>query len=320
MSDRPSSSKKNTTSRPARRYVPRGRKTSRVGGTRVVRQRDLAGYKYTPSAEIPESTPKPWYPLVVSKTLAPQLTTLALLVGYTIDQLDKDFVTFKKYTSQEGSLRIDIRLHKVEVWNLTGRAVSLSVWQPPPNDYSATTPGYTFDQLGGWTDAGGGDTFPRVGYVYPYAIQTQGHTADWTANSTPFNVITTTASNSKDTLLHRFHISWRSPGQVQYTTVIPYSPPDQDLIAKVHAVKSAIGEHIVNDDRLAEKQEGEVKQYVKEVVTDIDFLRRSNQRSASAIKKVCEAILQHMPSSSDEIVNSLTAIIDTFDLCDEDQL
>lgn len=268
------------------------RKTvSRVSGKRFVTVRDLNGYKYTPSAEIPESTPKPWYPLVVSHTGPPDEYTIALVYGYMIDQLDKEFKTFKTYSSQDGGGEVELRFHKLEVWNLTGRAVSLSVWEPPAADYSASKSGYTFNQLGGWTDAGGNDTFPRIGYTYPSHVQNYVHRADWTSNQNPFKVCNTTAGAAADTLLIRFHISWRPPGIVNFSSTIPFSPPHQALLRGVTRIKTAVessssAAHKDNEDNNV-KDDDRLSSVIAKLET-LDTDLRGIQRAIAALPHYSE--------------------------------
>lgn len=196
----------------------------------AVTTRQLTGYRYSPSASIPETTPKPWYPLVVNYTSTPEEITAGYFVSYILKQLDPDSITFRPAGSESGRVgaSFELRFNKVEVWNLTGKAVSLTVWEPA-NQYKANDPGYTYNQLGGWTDSGGDNSFPRIGYSYPFSLQQETHTLNY-ANANTFKLITTTASSSSDTILHRFHLHWRVPGPVQFTTVIPHSPAVQDVL------------------------------------------------------------------------------------------
>lgn len=204
-----------------------------------VTHKQLRGYKYSPSASIPETTPRPWYTLVVSYTAAPQEVDAVVFYHALIKQLDPEHV-FIRDPDVSSPPQVTIKFISIEVWNLTGRAVSLSVWELP-EDTAANQPGTSVDQLGGWTDAGGVDTFPRIGYKYPLAFAAQSHQLN-PYNDNGFKICTTTASSDKDTLVHRFHIQWRVPGAVTYTVTLPRSPSTEALVTasrkSAHAVAS----------------------------------------------------------------------------------
>lgn len=295
------------------------KKTSRrASGTRIVRERDLTGYKYSPSGDIPESTPKPWYPLVVAYTDTPQEIDAGELLSRFSTQIDKDGKTFRTYTNATGGdLTLEVRLQRVEVWNLTGRAVSLTVWEPPTQDYSASNPGYTFNQLGGWTDAGGTDTFPRIGYVYPNAVQRQAHTINYSGANTNFKVITTTASSANDTLLHRFHIHWRAPGVTNYTTTLmPHTPAIQLLTRGIAGLKTTVeastqkrSEEFAASTRNLQNLGTQLGNQISDQTTTIQGSQRVNIQ-------VLRDILSKIPSSS-SLYQEVSTIIEEFDICED---
>lgn len=219
------SSKQQTSTGPVKsKRGPRSRRNRQAtkSTSGVVTHKQLSGFKYSPLASIPESTPRPWYPIVVSYTGAPGDTTAPYLYKAFCDQIDKSCIFIKGIDDRGTSGSVDVRFQRVEVWNLTGRALSLTVWDPPAQDTGNAEAGSNYDQLGGWTDAGSSSEFPRIGYSYPLSVQTTPHEIQWN-KGTGFKVVTTTASSNSDTLLLRYHLLWRVPGPVVYTTVIP--PP-----------------------------------------------------------------------------------------------
>lgn len=220
-----------------------------------VTHKELKGFKFVPSLQIPDSNPRPWYPLVVTATTSPGDWTLTQVYQYMLIQLDPDATSMKEFI--HGTVLI--RIQSVEVWNLTGKAVSLTVWELPAQDYSDSNAGYTYDQIGGWTDAGGANSFPRIGYRYPYSVSGIGHICTNTSGNNA-KVITTTASSGSDSVLHRFHILWRVPGPVKYTTVLPRSPSTQYLAD----ASASSAERIVKED--AAHSESNSKRIVSKIV------------------------------------------------------
>lgn len=210
---------------------PFWRKRQTSGSSASVTHKQLNGYKYSPSAAIPESTPKPWYPLIVTYTSTPREINAGNFYSGFLEQLDKDGVFIRPATTSgppSGPYCL-FRFQAVEVWNLTGRAVSLTVWELP-EDSSIDNAGDSIDQLGGWTDAGGVDTFPRIGYRFPLGAAAQSHALNQVTDKT-FKIITTTASSDKDMLVHRFHVLWRVPGPANYSATIPLSPSIQAVVS-----------------------------------------------------------------------------------------
>lgn len=287
------------------------RANARVGGNQLVQHRELTGFKYSPPAGIPETNPRPWYRIVLSHTSPPGGFQIAHLVQYFICQVDtstdsatasSQTVLFKDWSSQSGrGAKVELRLHKVEVWNLTGKAVSLTVWEPPP-------PGSvkdTYNQLGGWTDAGGTDAFPRVGYTYPLALQNVSFTVEYADESFP--VITTTAGDQKDTILHRYHISWRAPGAITYTSVIPHSPPVIDLLSRISGVSNTV-------NRTAQATEKSTGKRFRTLKADIGNSTTLMLQESVKIKSVCEAIRDKIPPHS-TIDDVLQHVIEEYDRC-----
>lgn len=69
-------------------------------------------------------------------TSIPQEITAPYFFKYFVDQLDNAGTFIKSAESLSISYsKCAIQFKSVEVWNLTGRAVSLTVWEPPAQDY-----------------------------------------------------------------------------------------------------------------------------------------------------------------------------------------
>lgn len=199
--------------------VPPVRQRRRIGA-KPITHRENSGYKYTPSAQIPESNPKPWWPLTISITSSPKEIKAEDIRKAFRAQLQPG--TPKSYLFADiNLLHFDARYLRVEAWNLTGKALSLTIYQLPPITYNPAgnfSP-VTTTQLGGWTDAGGTNSFPRLGYVYPLASQAVSYPVQ-KFDDPSYSILTTTAGASTDTILHRIHILFRPHGDTIYTSVL----------------------------------------------------------------------------------------------------
>lgn len=202
---------------------PRRHKTGEFGG------------KFTPATNPPDTTASPWWPLVVS--------SIRKAGDYTFDSLVTDFLkqvgtgfTFNPtgYNTDKGSpFRILFRFERVAVWNLTGRIVSLSVWDVEERSDASTDTAQT-DLLGGWVDCGGAACFPAVGYAYPSSHHRRVYRPD--PRYSAVKILTTTGGSS-DYLLHHLHIQWKADGLPKFSTV---SSDVEQITASIDGLRSTL--------------------------------------------------------------------------------
>lgn len=197
-----------------KRTIVEGRKTKRnIRGTKV----GEFGSRYSPPTNPPDTTAQPWWSLVISSIRKPG--------DYTFDTLVTDFLkqvgqglTFNPtgYNTDTGKpFRIQLRVERVAVWNLSGRIVSLSVWDVEER-HDATTQSTQTDLLGGWVDCGGANCFPSVGYSYPSSHHRRVYRPD--PRYAEVKLFTTTGGSS-DWILYHIHIHWRADGLTKFSTV-----------------------------------------------------------------------------------------------------
>lgn len=199
------------------------------------------GRKYSPGPNPPDVTAQPWWPITISAIRKPG--------DYTFDQLISDFLlqvgkglTFNPtdWTSDKGSpFRIQFRFQKVAVWNLTGRIVSLVVWDIEEITYIDKVHTEK-DTLGSWIDCGGSSTFPAIGYVYPATHHRRVFRPD--PRYQGYKILTTTASSS-DSILYHLKVEWRSDGNPAPTPGIRFPAVERilkDLGPRIDKVAVAV--------------------------------------------------------------------------------
>lgn len=199
-----------------KRQVVEGKKTSRNSRGPLINVGEY-GARYTPATNPPDTTSQPWWSLVISSIRKPG--------DYTFTELVKDFLkqvgtgyTFNSTTFDQDSgtpFRFCVRIERVVVWNLTGRIVSLSVWDVEERSNASDTTTQT-DLLGGWVDCGGASCFPAIGFRYPSSHHRRVYRPDPRYASVK---IVTTTGGSSDSILHHIHIQWRADGVSKFTTV-----------------------------------------------------------------------------------------------------
>lgn len=182
----------------------------------TVSHKQLNGGKFSPSTNPPDVTAQPWYPLNLSWTGYPGVTSFSTVIEKFRAQLDPNGhglnpADFK--TADAQAFRLQFRIKKVTVWNLTGKALSLTVYDDLEQNNTDK------DQLGGWTDCGGVNCFPAIGFLYPYSHANRVHRPDKVLKDTV--ICQTTASGASDTILYHLSILWRFDGSVKAMSVIP---------------------------------------------------------------------------------------------------
>lgn len=206
---------------------------SRGPRARNITSRQVKGFKYSPSLNPPDVTAQPWYPVTLSWLTKPGTVTFDTVVTAFRKQLDPNSTGLNQQpnnSNSKNSFRVQFRFTRVAVWNLSGRAISLTVWDDLEQNNSDK------DQLGGWTDCGGVSSFPCIGYQYPLSHANRVHRPDETLHDTV--VFSTTASSNGDNLLCHLHCLWRFDGSVKVIAEI--RSPEQELLEALVALTAEI--------------------------------------------------------------------------------
>lgn len=178
------------------------------------------GTKVSPPVNPPDTVAQPWWPLTISSIRQPGEYTIDSFVTDFQNQLNADQYTFntQSYDSDTGKpFRIQVRFMGVDVWNLTGRILSLTVWELPEQNYTETPDKFAQkDQLGSWVDCGGPSAFPAIGYRYPASHHRRVYRPDprYKAKS-----IVSTIAASGDRILIHLHCNWKADGFPKFTSV-----------------------------------------------------------------------------------------------------
>lgn len=236
------------------------------------------GRKFSPGPNPPDVTAQPWWPVTISAIRKPG--------DYTFDHLIKDFLlqVGKGYTfnpvdwnSDKGSpFRIQFRFQKVAVWNLTGRLVSLVVWDIEEITYLDKVHTEK-DTLGSWIDCGGVTSFPAVGYNYPSTHHRRVFRPD--PRYEGYKILTTSASTD-DSILYHIKVEWRSDGNPGPTPGIKYPTAERlikNLGPRIDKVASAV-------EKAEKDREESSNSIVKTVVDGVGY-------TASVVFPVAAAVL-----------------------------
>lgn len=171
------------------------------------------GGRFVPSSDPPDVTGQPWFPvtlvwLINTKDIRQSIVdfkTIVLKLQSQLDPTERGFNPYPFDSVSDKPLRVQFRLLRVSVWNLSGRTIGLSV--ADDLDYKVSD----VDQLGGWLDCGGSGTFPKLGFSWPLSHQSRVHrpSKDQSAIEV-FRVV----AGSSDTCLIHLSILWKFDGPV----------------------------------------------------------------------------------------------------------
>lgn len=201
-----------------------------------VRKSDLNGGKFAPSVNPPDITYQPWSTLVLAFNTPPKSFTFADLIPVFRTQIDPLSRGLNQIEwNKDKGLTIQFKFQSVAVWNLTGRAVSLTVWD---DSHISASSADNQDQLGSWVDCGSQSAFPCVGYLYPHMHRSQVHHINNTTKAA--NIFTITASANQDSILCHFKISWKFWGPVKFPTVNIKSPSVTAIVSQIKNVITEI--------------------------------------------------------------------------------
>lgn len=219
------------------------------------------GRKYSPPTNPPDVTAQPWWGVT--------LCTIRKPGDYTFSDLHKDFFTqvggkntFNQTdwnTDASNAFRFQVRISKATVWNLTGRLVSLVVWDIEEITYTNATHSEV-DILGSWVDCGGPAHFPAVGYYYPSTHSRRVFRPD--PRYQDYKILTTAASAS-DSILYHLKIEWRSDGTPGNKALVT-NPVAERIVSRLGPKIDRVAEAVIS----AEKEREEKSSTVKELVVD----------------------------------------------------
>lgn len=170
--------------------------------------------------KIPSSPPgissKPWNRLTLVK-IDKKINEFYLseLKAAFMKQLDEERRVIKE------DPEIQVQLHSIKLWNLTGRAISLT-----PYDYTTRVSGSSDtkrnqDQLGGFTSVASITEVPRLAYAWPDHLQneTLDFKSEGASGSTSDVYLAFITAGDTDEICMHVSISWRFPGPAIYAQI-----------------------------------------------------------------------------------------------------
>lgn len=166
---------------------PRSAAKKRRDMSRFITKRSVKGGRMQVPTNPPDIVSQPWNQITLVYEMTAETQQVEHIRNRLLEQLDLDGSSFYhhhfwndedagtawknvqgrkpgSFTYNINAPRINIRIQSIRLWNLTGKAVSLTVY-----DYTNTSVGD--EQLIGLVDAGGPNAFPALGYQMPLAIQ-----------------------------------------------------------------------------------------------------------------------------------------------------
>lgn len=275
--------KANTVSRP-KQQLQSAKPRRRNRNSAYITTRQLNGGHFSPPSNPPDVTAQPWYPLTLSWTDTPSTVTFDKCLDIFKRQLDPSGhgLNPASYNSNTGTpFRVQFRFRRIQVWNLTGRALSLMVWDDLEQNNSDK------DQLGGWTDCGGVANFPAIGFTYPYSHANRVHRPDPNLKDTV--ICMTTASGSHDSILYHLSLLWRFDGSVKVLGTLPSA--EERLLRELSTLTQAI-----KDSQ----------------PSTVDRVLDGAKVAASVIAVAAGGFAQHCasgPSQSEEAIDYITCLV-----------
>lgn len=174
----------------------------------IVTKRDLHGGKITPRTNPPDVTYQPWVPvtLVHAFTSSLELSTSGVL-AIMRKQLDPTRRGFNQTATGDSRFVVQFKLYSIQVWNLTGKTVSLSVTDFTESESASGGR----DQLCGIVDTGSQTHTPCVGYLLPASHRQHVlRTDDKQGTDILFNI----QAGSSDQCMVYIRIAYRFDGPV----------------------------------------------------------------------------------------------------------
>lgn len=188
----------------SRRKDKRPNPAKRNRGTRsnFVTKKSLEGGRTIPTNDPPQLAYQPWNHITLAWYTGPKDHNFGDLVNQMITQMDPNKTGFAD------KLAVQMKIHSVRVWNITGKTVALTVYDFHDDDNK--------DQLIGLMDAGSNTGIPKLGYALPLSFR---QTVMRNDSSTGKKLLFTTSAASSDTILQYVRLEWRFDGPVKGPTL-----------------------------------------------------------------------------------------------------
>lgn len=162
-----------------------------------VTTRQLRGGKLLMRSNPPDISLQPWNHLTLAWMKGPGNTNFGDLVNSIRAQVDPVGTGFAK------SPAIQMKVHSIRVWNLTGKTVAMSVFDFTDKDQGNA------DQLMGSMDTGTPTDLPSLGYELP--INLRNHVVRNDAQTGALLLFNTSSATS-DRLMHYVRMEWKFDG------------------------------------------------------------------------------------------------------------
>lgn len=213
----------------------RPRRNRRRTPNTYVTRRSANGGKMSMPDNPPDVISQPWNQLTLVFALGAEKVTVGNLHDRLIEQIDPNTtfvapITMWNNPTETGTAwrnvagtkpstftvnvvppQFAMKIHSIRVWNLTGRAVSLTAY-----DYSNTSTGS--ETLIGVVDTGGINRFPAVGYSLPMSLRNYIlRTTD--IATAKANVFETTTGDG-DRCISYVRVEWRCDGASRVPTFV----------------------------------------------------------------------------------------------------
>lgn len=203
--------------------------TERSGNLGFVTRKQLDGGHFSPATNPPQVTYQPWNRVIIVHPFTATLTLKVQDLLYLIrSQVDPTNRGFNQTTSGDARFVLQICLHTISVWNLTGRVISLAV-----DDFSDTRAGTGGrDQLCGLVDTGSTTHTPCIGYKYPSSLQ---HHVLRTDDNEGGVILLTSQSGTGDQCVLYLTLTYRFDGPVKAPNILS---PSVEMIKALETIKA----------------------------------------------------------------------------------
>lgn len=259
-------------------------KTPVPHGNNYVTRKDLHGGKITPATNPPDVTYQPWIhvTLVHSFSTSKYDCQVKDIIKLLRRQLDPESRGFNQTTSGDHRFVVQLRVHSIMAWNLTGRMLALTV-----DDFSeAQSAAGGRDQLCGIVDTGTQNHTPCVGYLLPSSHRQMVLRTD---DKQGEDYIYTVTSGSSDQCVVYTKIAFRFDG--------PVRPPSLTMPIGQCINLLASTRRVVTDSHYSLRAIDEVLQRLKEISENTYASRPSTLKS---IVKGVEMIALAVSAVGDE--------------------
>lgn len=177
---------------------------NRGSRNKYVTIRSLNGGRMLPTNDPPQVAYQPWNHITLAWYDQPSDHNFGDLVNELRKQIDPNNTGL----AAVGKLAIQMKIHSIRVWNITGKTVALTVYDFHDSSDS--------DQLCGVMDAGSNTGIPRLGFEMPLSFRQMVMRND---SNTGKKKLYTVSAASSDTILQYIRMEWRFDGPVKGPSV-----------------------------------------------------------------------------------------------------